>query len=184
MKLLDHLRCFLSEFRLYVCNEWVTHIPSHAIRNYYYRRMMGFKIAPTASIFMHCRFDAKGGFTLGERSVINRGCRVDTRAGVVIGNDVSISEEVHIITNSHRMDSPEFEGYGDSIVIGDLVFVGPRVILLPGVKIGRGALVGAGAVVTRDAEAFTMVAGVPAAPVRVRDSQLEYRLPVYRRLFH
>jgi len=145
---------------------------------------MGFAIAPTASIFMCCRFDAKGGLVLGERSVINRGCRVDTRSEVVIGDDVSISEEVHLITNSHRMDSPKFEGYGKSIVINDLVFVGPRAILLPGVKVGKGALVGAGAVVTKCVERFTMVAGVPAVPVRNRDALLEYRLPCYRRLFH
>ncbi len=47
--------------------------------------------------------------------------------------------------------------------------IGTGAILLPGVTIGRGSIVGAGAVVTRDVEAFSIVAGVPARFLRWRD---------------
>jgi UDP-2-acetamido-3-amino-2,3-dideoxy-glucuronate N-acetyltransferase len=43
--------------------------------------------------------------------------------------------------------------------------IGSNATILAGVTIGEGALVGAGAVVTKDVPPYTVVAGVPAAPV-------------------
>jgi serine acetyltransferase len=44
-------------------------------------------------------------------------------------------------------------------------------VVLPGVKIETGAAVGAGAVVSRDVEPYTVVAGIPAKPIRRRFDQ-------------
>jgi phosphonate metabolism protein (transferase hexapeptide repeat family) len=54
------------------------------------------------------------------------------------------------------------------VVIGSDVWIGHGAILMPGVEIGTGAVVGAGAVVTRDVGAYTIVAGIPARPLRRR----------------
>jgi len=48
------------------------------------------------------------------------------------------------------------------ISIGDNVWIGSHVTVVDGVKIGDGAIVAAGAVVTKNIEAYTLVAGVPA----------------------
>lgn len=52
--------------------------------------------------------------------------------------------------------------------IGDDVFIGSRAIIGRGIRIGTGAVIGAGAVVVKDVEPYTVVAGVPARPVRKR----------------
>ena len=53
--------------------------------------------------------------------------------------------------------------------IGDDVWIGHNAIIAPGCKaIGRGAIIGAGAVVTRDVPAYTVMAGLPAKPLRSR----------------
>ena len=46
--------------------------------------------------------------------------------------------------------------------------IGVNATILPGVTIGKGAIVGAGAVVTKDVKPYTIVAGVPAKPLRKR----------------
>ncbi|MCT8998843.1 DapH/DapD/GlmU-related protein [Chelativorans intermedius] len=57
------------------------------------------------------------------------------------------------------------------VTIGHDVWIGHGVTILPGVTIGTGAVVGAGAVVSRDVANYTIVAGVPARPIRRRFTQ-------------
>ncbi len=54
------------------------------------------------------------------------------------------------------------------VVIGNDVWVGHGAVVLPGVSIGDGAVIGANAVVSRDVAPYTIVAGVPARPLRER----------------
>ncbi|MFN2354546.1 MAG: DapH/DapD/GlmU-related protein [Desulfopila sp.] len=54
------------------------------------------------------------------------------------------------------------------VTIGHDTWVGHKAIILPGVRVGNGAVVAAGAVVSRDVKPYTIVAGVPAKPIRKR----------------
>ena len=54
------------------------------------------------------------------------------------------------------------------VIIGHDVWVGHGAIIMPGLSIGHGAVVAAGAVVTKDVEAFEIVAGVPAKRIKWR----------------
>ena len=65
-------------------------------------------------------------------------------------------------------DDPKF-----SVRIGNDVWIGDGAMILGGHVIGDGAIVAAGAVVTKDVEPYTIVAGVPARPVRKRFSNDE-----------
>jgi phosphonate metabolism protein (transferase hexapeptide repeat family) len=66
-------------------------------------------------------------------------------------------------------DESIFEWRADqSVEIGHDVWIGHGAIVLPGVTVGNGAVVGAGAVVADDVDPYTVVAGVPAEPVRRR----------------
>ena len=56
-------------------------------------------------------------------------------------------------------------------VIGHDVWIGHNAIIMPGVKIGTGAVIGSGAIVTKDVEPYSVVAGVPAKPIRMRFSE-------------
>lgn len=57
---------------------------------------------------------------------------------------------------------------GFPVTIGHDVWIGHGAVVLPGVSIGTGAAIGSGAVVSKDVHPFTIVAGVPARPLRER----------------
>jgi len=98
-----------------------------------------------------------------------------------IGDYVCIGAETVILmggNNTHRIDWFSCYPFTDKIVeayqskgdthIGDGVWIGMRAMIMPGVTIGEGAVIAANAVVTKDVEAYTVVAGNPARPVRRR----------------
>ncbi len=62
----------------------------------------------------------------------------------------------------------------DPLIIADDVWVGHNVVILPGCKfVGRGAIIGAGSIVTKNVEAYSIVAGNPAKTLRSRfDAEL------------
>ncbi|RAP42055.1 chloramphenicol acetyltransferase [Rhodovulum viride] len=67
-------------------------------------------------------------------------------------------------------DDPDFFAHRASrrARIGHDTWIGHGAIVRPEVTVGDGAVVGAGAVVTRDVAPYTVVAGVPAVPIRDR----------------
>lgn len=57
------------------------------------------------------------------------------------------------------------------IVVGNDVWIGFEAVIMAGVTIGDGAVIGTRAVVTKDVPPYTIVAGIPARPIRRRFSK-------------
>lgn len=158
----------------YLTNYVIQWVPSHTLRLLWYRYVLGWSIAPTATVLMGQYIQMADVRASGRRvsiglgTVIKRGCLLYTTGGLVIGENVSISAGVWLITGTHDMDDPHFAADYRPIVIDDYVWIGSRAMIMPGVTVGRGAVVMAGAVVTRDVEPFAVVGGVPARQVRRR----------------
>jgi maltose O-acetyltransferase len=179
------LRRVYYEGLLYIANRVVARMPCHCFRLFFYRRVFGFSIGRSSSIFMDAWFDTKGkgSFILGDGSVVNQKCRLDNRGGIEIGNSVAVAAEVCILTADHDVRAHDLVTRYGKVTIGDYAFIGTRAMLLPGVRIGRGAAVGAGSVVTKDVPDYTVVAGCPAKPIGTRSEPFEYST-AYTRLFH
>jgi phosphonate metabolism protein (transferase hexapeptide repeat family) len=56
----------------------------------------------------------------------------------------------------------------NAVVVGHDVWIGHGATIVPGISVGNGAVIGAGAVVTHDVAPYTIVAGVPARPLKPR----------------
>ena len=61
-----------------------------------------------------------------------------------------------------------YDRFDNVCEIGNDVWIGANASVLRNVKIGDGAIVAAGAVVTKDVEPYTVVAGIPAKPIKNR----------------
>ena len=67
-----------------------------------------------------------------------------------------------------KVPSPDDMSYKGDTVIGNDVWIGQNAVILPGVHIGSGAIIGANSVVGSNVEAYTVVVGNPARPIRKR----------------
>lgn len=91
------------------------------------------------------------------------------RGKLTLGDRVSIGPNVIIVLASHSNSSKNrnaIPSKPEIVKIEDDAWIGAGAIILPGVTIGKCAIVGAGSVVTKDVEAYTVVAGNPIKVIR------------------
>ena len=129
--------------------------------------IIGTVIDPTTTIFppFHTNF---GRFIrLGRGVFINHGCSFLDIGGITIEDDVQIGPRVNLTTENHPLDPTDRKALLLApIVVKRNAWIGAGATILPGVTIGENAVVAAGAVVSRDVPPNTVVAGVPARPVK------------------
>lgn len=120
------------------------------------------------------------GIVVGKNSDIGIRCQIfgiGDGGEVVIGDNVMMAPDVAILTVRHLMDpsiSLAIQGNTPTrVTIEDDVWIGIRTTVLPGVTIGKGAVVGACALVAKDVPAFSVVGGVPARVLRMREDALD-----------
>ncbi|MFZ4394473.1 MAG: acyltransferase [Kiritimatiellia bacterium] len=173
----------IAKLLAYLTNHVINHVPFFALRQAWYRLVVGVRIGRDTAVFMGCYWYFYRPFgrnpqpmVIGEHTIVNRRCTLDGRGGLRLGNNVSLSPEVALITSTHLTNDPFFGLQDAPVVIDDYVWIGSRATILPGVTIGRGAVVAAGAVVTRDVAPYTVVGGVPARVIGQRASDLRYSL--------
>lgn len=90
--------------------------------------------------------------------------------GAVLGGRATVGQNAHIGANAVLAGVVE-PASAVPVRIGNNVTVGANAVVLEGVQVGDNAVVGAGAVVTQDVAANTVVAGVPARVIKVKDQQ-------------
>lgn len=132
-----------------------------------FSRLIGTEVDEGFRLFPPFYTDFGRNIHLGKKVFINSGCCFQDQGGISIGDNVLIGHQCVLATINHDLD-PERRGDMEMkrIVIERNVWIGSHATILPGVTIGEGSVVAAGAVVTKDVLPFTIVAGIPARPIR------------------
>lgn len=111
--------------------------------------------------------------SVGEKTSIGRHCIINAKGHVAIGSYVMIGPNVIINSINHNYLNKNNlminQGVvGKRVAIGDDVWIGANALILPGVCVGEGAVIAAGAVVTKDVDSYSVVAGIPAKKIKMR----------------
>jgi acetyltransferase-like isoleucine patch superfamily enzyme len=111
------------------------------------------------------------GLEIGDECFVGDECLLDLADGVRLESRVTLAERVLVLTHTNvgYRDHPlqaHFPAMAAPVVVEAGSFLGASVTVLPGVRVGAQSFVAAGSVVTQDVPPRTLVAGVPARPLR------------------
>lgn len=125
---------------------------------------IGDGVSIAADCYLH------GPINLGHSVSINQGCRLEGgRAGIHIGDHSRIAAGCQLFAFNHGMAAGQTIASqpvtSRGIHIGRDVWIGAACGITDGVSIGDHAIVGMNSTVTRDIEAFAIMAGSPARKI-------------------
>jgi acetyltransferase-like isoleucine patch superfamily enzyme len=109
---------------------------------------------------------------IGQGTFLNKGVMVASHELVEIGSHCMLANGCFVSDANHRFDDPHrpvtWQGFVSKgpTRIGDNCWLGANVVVGTGVNIGERSVIGANSVVTRDVDAFSVVAGAPARLLR------------------
>lgn len=130
-------------------------------------KITGHQIDETNEIHIPFYTDFGRNIHIGKSVYINVGGTFVDLGGIYIDDHVLIGPNVTIASVNHRLASTDRRNLDlNPVHICDNAWLGANVTVTPGVKIGENSVVAAGAVVTHDVPANTVVAGVPAKPIK------------------
>jgi len=131
-------------------------------------RLFGAKIGKEVHIYPSAVIYMPWNLSIGDYSAIGEDALIYNLGKITIGNNATISHRAHLCAGTHDYRNPTLPLLKPPITIEDNVWICAQAFVGPGVTVREGAVVGAAAVVSKDVEAWTVVAGNPAVPIKQR----------------
>ncbi len=122
---------------------------------------------------LHGAYEPQGKLTVGAWCHIGPGVTLDLSGPITLEDRCTISANAQIFTHQDVGYSPlrerAYPTTWGSVVVEHGAYIGAGATILSNVRVGRCAVVAAGAVVHEDVPPYTVVAGVPARPIKQLD---------------
>jgi putative colanic acid biosynthesis acetyltransferase WcaF len=131
-------------------------------------RLFGAKVGNNVHIYNSATIYMPWNLEIGNESSIGEHAYIYNLGKIMIGSKTTISHKAHLCAGTHDYSDPTLPLLKPSIYIGDQVWVCADSFVGPGVTVENGCVIAARAVVTKNVEAFKVVAGNPAKPVKER----------------
>ncbi|HWN73947.1 MAG TPA: acyltransferase [Solirubrobacterales bacterium] len=122
----------------------------------------------------------EGVVEIGDKTVMGQECTISAYQRVRIGNECVIADRAMFIDFDHGIVEVErpirLQGiYKRDVEVGNNVWIGYGACILRGVSVGDNSVIGTNSVVTKDVPANSVVGGIPARIIRMREAPAEMR---------
>jgi len=141
--------------------------PLHAWRSFLLRSF-GATMGPNCHFYPASKIWAPWNLICAENVAAGDGAEIYNPAPVRLGSHAILSQDAYICGATHDYDDPAFPLIAFAMTFGPYSWVCARASVAPGVCMEEGAVLGLGSVATRNLEAWTVYAGVPAVKVKER----------------
>ena len=141
--------------------------PLHAWRSFLLR-IFGATMGPDCHFYPGSKIWAPWNLVCFDHVAAGDGVEIYNPAPVTLGSHAILSQEAYICGATHDYDDPAFPLIAFAMSFGPYTWVCARASVAPGVSMEEGAVLGLGSVATRNLDAWTVYAGVPAVKVKER----------------
>jgi acetyltransferase-like isoleucine patch superfamily enzyme len=122
----------------------------------------------------------EGEVSIGAKTVIGQECTVSAFQRVSIGRECIIADRVMLIDFDHGVTEVErpirLQGiYKRDVEVGHNVWIGYGACILRGVTVGENSIIGTSAVLTSSFEPNSVITGIPARVIRMRETPSQLR---------
>ena len=131
-------------------------------------RCFGAKVGRGVHVYPGVKIWAPWNLELGDECGIASGTTLYSQGKITIGKRAVVSQGAHLVTGTHDYNDPGFPLTTQPIRIGEQAWIAAEAFIHPGVSIGDGCVIGARSVVSRDMPAWTVCAGHPCVPLKLR----------------
>lgn len=114
------------------------------------------------------------GMSIGDRTSFGSDCYFGAAGGIEIGNDVVAGQYIRFHSENHVFDDinqliREQGVTHKGIRVGNNCWIGSGVVFLDGAELGEGCVVAANAVINKQFPANSVIGGVPAKIIKMRE---------------
>ncbi len=143
-------------------NHWLGHKIRYMLARHVFRQC-----GRNVKIFHGVEFSFGYNLTVEDNCTIHKYVLLDDRGEIIVHEGSSISDYANVYSHAHDLND-------GMIVTNHKTEIGPKArityhaTVLSGVRVGEHGMVGSGGVASKDVDPYTIVAGIPAKPIKVK----------------
>jgi putative colanic acid biosynthesis acetyltransferase WcaF len=154
----------------YLVNAWFINsfLPFSGFR-VFLLRLFGAKIGAGVVLKPYINVKYPWRLVIGDHCWIGEQVWIDNLDDVQIGSHVCVSQGAMLLCGNHNYRKISFDLTTGPITLEDGVWIGAKTVVCPGVVCHSHSVLTVGSVATRNLEAYTICAGIPATAMRKRE---------------